>query len=145
MFFLLSQLTLNSVSIRGKILNTRYPSSLPTMDPAPNVIPQQEDDFTPCQGQDIEVVRLSYEENATTIHIRFVVTMGHRTSMEVLISRSHWRFCMEAVQRAPVLVAHWQYFNNGPTHMIWAFPVPIGSDPTVSRHWFRYYSYLNPK
>ena len=114
-----------------------------TMNPAPNVVPHQEDDFTPCQGQDVRLERLSYEENATTIHIRFVVTIGHRTSMEVLISRSHWRYCMQAVQRAPVLVAHFQYFNNGPTHMIWAFPAPIGSDPTASRHKFRYYSYLN--
>jgi len=140
MLFLLSQLTLNSISIP---IYT-YPSSLPTMDPAaPHVIPQQEDDSTPCHGQNVQLIRMSYEENATTIHIRFVVTMGHRTSMEVLVSRSHWRFCMQAVQRAPVLVAHWQYFNNGPTHMIWAFPAPIGSDPTVSRHFFRYYSYLH--
>ena len=109
------------------------------MDSAPNVIPHEEDDpmdFRPWQGIQIELLRLRREESYTTVHLRFC---SPRIRHEVLISTDQWRWVLQGVERAPVLVAHFQYRDGRPTHMIWSFPAPIGSNH--SRPSYRYYSY----
>ena len=108
--------------------------SLPTMNSAANIIP---DDISPfpfsaCHGREIQLLRR--DETRTTVHLRFRIG---RLRHEVLISREHWRWVLGVVERFPVMVAHYQYEAGGPTHMIWAFPPPIGSD----RGSCRYYSY----
>ena len=106
------------------------------MNSATNIIPHDDDPFafTACHGREIELLRR--DETDTTVHLRFRI--GSFRS-EVLISTDHWRWVLQVVERAPVLVAHYQYQAGGPTHMIWALPAPIGSNS--SRASYRYYSY----
>ena len=116
------------------------PPQLRYMDSAPpTVIPNEEGDdpmyLGVCQGRTIPLVRL--RESDTTVQLRW---RSPRFRHEVQISTEHFRFCMQTVERAPVLVAHFQYLDGGTTHMLWAFPAPMDSDPTVSSHTYRYYA-----
>ena len=106
------------------------------MNSATNIIPHDDDPFafTACYGREIELLRR--DETDTTVHLRFRIG---RFRHEVLISTDHWRWVLQVVERAPVLVAHYQFQAGGPTHMIWAFPAPIGFNH--KRVSYRYYSY----
>ena len=107
----------------------------------PTVIPNEEGDdpmyVGVCQGNTIPLVRL-WEESDTTVNLAF---RSPRFRHEVIISREHFRFSMQTVERAPVLVAHWQYEDSPTTHMLWAFPAPMDSDPEFSNHTYKYYAY----
>ena len=116
------------------------------MDSTPPTVVPNEEEGDPrmysgvCQGRRIPLVRLW--ESDTTVKIAFVSDNSTpRVRHEVNISTEHFRFCMETVERVPVLVAHWQYEDSPTTHMLWVFPAPMDSDPEFTSHTYRYYAY----
>ena len=123
LFFWLSCVNLGWRNVFLKLptaANNTY--SLPTMNSAANIIPDDASPFpfTACHGREIQLLRR--DETRTTVHLRFRIG---KLRHEVLISREHWRWVLGVVERFPVMVAHYQYEAGGPTHMIWAFHHPL--------------------
>ena len=121
------------------------------MDSTPyTVIPNEEGDRRTrwysgtCQGRRIPSNCVRVEESDTSVTIRFIEDHSTpRVRHQVNVSLEHYNFCMETGERAPVLVAHWQYQNSPTTHLLYVFPPPMDSDPEFYRKFFRYYAYEN--